>query len=108
MSKKKISYKKDICIFFLVFVLLNIIFYFNYINDGTLDKLIERIFFDWIGRYFYFITIIFPWVVTFAVKLTLFKYNKYTLSLILKLTSVFVMIFSIDLFLFYAFFVVGL
>lgn len=108
MLKKKINHKKDLYIFFLIFILLNIIFYFNYINDGTLDELIERIFFDWIGRYFYFVTIIFPWVVTFTVKLTLFKSKKYSLSLILKLASVFIVIFSINLFLFYAFFVVGL
>ncbi len=101
MMLKKINHKKDLYIFFLIFVLLTITFFLSYLDHRTLSELIEHFFFEWKGRRFYFGIIIFPWLVTFTVKSTLFKNKKYTLSLILKLAFVFMVIFSIDLFLVY-------
>ncbi len=99
MSKKRGNdVKKDLFIFSLVFILLNVIYCYKHIDIGhnTSFEEIKNIYLAPFWRWVFIITIIIPWGTTLLLKLTFFKRESYKTWLIIKLFFIFLSIFLVS------------
>ncbi len=88
--------KRDYFIFFMMFIILNALLVIRYkIENFSYKQIIDRFFISFDGILIYLPLIIFPWLVTFIMRITVFKNQGYHALLVFKLFIILVVSFLI-------------